>query len=102
VQHGHPRKPRAEPTYRLRREADFRHQHDRLAAEVDHLLDRLDVNLRLAATGYAVDQDRLGLSRVQRSKDRIERHLLIRVEYEMVLEIGGRFDHRFLANPIGT
>ena len=58
VQHGHRAEPRAEPLDRLRRQADLRHQHDRLPAEVDHLLDRLDVDLGLAAAGDAVDQDR--------------------------------------------
>ena len=59
VQHGHRAEPLAEPLDRLRREADLRHQHDRLPAEMDHLLDRLDVDLGLAAAGHAVDEDRL-------------------------------------------
>ena len=48
----------AKPLDRLRREADLRHQHDRLAAEMDHLLDRLDVDLGLAAAGHAVNEYR--------------------------------------------
>ena len=90
VQHGHVVEPRAEPVDRLRREADLRHQHDRLAAEVDHLLDRLDVDLGLAAAGHAVDQQRLVVPTVERLEDRVESLLLIGVEGEVDLAAGQR------------
>ena len=59
VQHGHLAEPQPEPLDRLRRQADLRHQHDRLPPVADHLLDRLDVDLRLAAAGDAVEEDGL-------------------------------------------
>ncbi len=58
VEHGHRPEPPPETLDRLRREADLRHQHDRLAAVAHDLLDRLDVDLRLAAARDAVDQER--------------------------------------------
>ena len=79
VQHGHLAEPRAEPLDRLRREADFRHQHDRLPAEMDHLLNRLDVDLGLAAAGHAVDQNRAMLAGIHGIEDRGQRLVLIGV-----------------------
>ena len=48
VQHGHGAEPLAKSLDRLRRQADFRHQHDRLATVPDHFLNRLNVDFRLA------------------------------------------------------
>ena len=42
----------------LRCERDFRHEHDGGLPAVEHELDGLEVNLRLAAAGDAVEQDR--------------------------------------------
>ena len=80
VQHGHAVEPRAEPADRLRREADLRHQHDRLPAEAHDLLDRLDVDFGLAAAGDAVNQNRAMLGRMQRFANRGQRRDLIGVQ----------------------
>ena len=57
VQHRHPVEPPAEPADRLGRQADLGDQHDRLASPGDHLLDRREVDLGLAAAGDPVDQE---------------------------------------------
>ena len=101
VQHGHPLEPRAEPLQGLRREADFRDQHDRLPAETDHLLDGLDVDFRLAAAGNPVDQDGLLPPAVQGLEDRLEGRLLVVVEHPPLRLRGGRFLGPPLMEPFG-
>ena len=83
VQHGHVAEPRAKPFPRLRRQADLRHQHDRLPAVADHFFDRLDVDFRLAAAGDAVNQNRLVPRRPQRLRIALERRLLIGVQLQI-------------------
>ena len=60
VQHGDadflPEETRAEMLDRLRRERDFRHEDERAFAKGQHLRDGLQINLRLAAAGDAVEQ----------------------------------------------
>ena len=58
VQHGDAAKPAAKPANRLRRQADFRHQHDRLPAVTHGFRDGSDVDFRLAAAGDAVQHER--------------------------------------------
>ena len=79
VQHGHPGKPPAKPADRLRRQADLRHQHDRLAAPRHHLLDGREVDLGLAAARDSVDQERSeAIGRQSRSQGGHRRFLLAR------------------------
>ena len=63
MQHGDPaREALGEAAHRLRRQRDLRHQHDAALAERDRLLERPQVDLRLAAAGDAVQQERLSAS----------------------------------------
>ena len=63
VQHGHQRLQRAgteaglEPLDRLRRQRDFRHQHNRALALLQGVGDGLQINFRLAAAGHAVQEE---------------------------------------------
>ena len=66
VQHRHLAAAAAEALDGLRRQADLRHQHQRLLALAHHFLDGPQVDLRLAAAGDAVQQERAG-SRPARS-----------------------------------
>ncbi len=72
VQHGDGRKSAAEPADRLRRQADFRNQDNRLPAVADDFANRLDINFGLSAPGHAVQQDRAVLPRALQSQNRIE------------------------------
>ena len=69
VQHRHQRlhaaraEPRLEPLDRLRRQRNLRHQHDRAFALLQRVVDRLQVDLRLAAAGDAVQQEHRGEAR---------------------------------------
>ena len=56
VQHRHVPATAAKCLDRLRREADFRHEDERLLALADDLLDRFEVELGLAAAGDAVQE----------------------------------------------
>ncbi len=89
----------AESFDRLRRETDFRHQHDRLPTEMDHLLNGLDVDLGLAAASHAVDEDRLMAARVHGVQHVPQRPLLIGVEDEMFLAHRRRFLGPQRGNP---
>src|ERR1022692_1996823 len=66
VQHGHERlqfsgaESRLESLDRLRRERYFRHEDDRAFAFFERVGDGLQINLRLAAAGDAVEQKRVG------------------------------------------
>ena len=66
------RKPSSEAIASLRCEADFRHEHNRLTPQTDHLLNRLHVDFGLAASGDSVQKYRLVLSRVNRLMERFE------------------------------
>ena len=57
VQDGHRAEAVLKAAARLRCEADFRDQDDRLASEADRFFDGLHVDFGLAATGHAVEQD---------------------------------------------
>src|SRR6516162_6841731 len=65
MQHGHTIEPRTESAHRLRRQANLRHQHNRLPPVSHDLLDRANVNLRFTASGDAMNQDRAVLERMQ-------------------------------------
>ena len=101
VQHGHRAEPLAKPLDRLRRQADFRHQHDRLPPEMDHLLNRLDVDLGFAAAGDAVDENRLMAARVHRVENRPQRLFLIGVEHQMFFAGRDRFFGPRRGDPAG-
>ncbi len=91
MQHGDRAEAPAKTLDGLRREADLRHQHDRLPAVAHHLFDGLDIDLGLAAARHAVDQQCAMLLRTQRGEHRIERLLLVRIEPQMFLPRYGRF-----------
>src|SRR5262245_61244656 len=59
MQNRHLAEPRLEPRPRLRRQANLRHQHNRLPSITNHFIDRADVNLSLATAGDAMHEDRL-------------------------------------------
>ena len=80
VQHRHAAEPQPEPLDRLRRQADLRHQHNRLPPVIHHLPDRLHVDLRLAAAGHSVEQDGLVSARAEGVEDRSQGFLLIGIE----------------------
>ena len=86
VQHGHarllPGKAGAKALHRLRRQRDLRHQHQRGAARRHHLRDRLQIDLRLAAAGHAVQQDHARLQRRPFVDDGPKRRLLLGVHLE--------------------
>ena len=105
----HRRKPALEALDGLRSERDFRHQHDGALAAVEHALDALQIDLRLAAAGHAMEQQRLlgfveseanlfkhshlfGVERVGRRQDK--RLPLVRV----ALDGFGFRDHQTLAH----
>ena len=69
--------PYAEALQHLRRQADLRHQHQRLAATCQALGDRLQVDLGLAAARDAIEQQRREAA--TGGADRIDRRLLFRV-----------------------
>ena len=55
--------PGAEPFHGLRRQRDFRHQHDRFPAFGQHFGDGLEIDFSLAAPGYTVEQDHMSFVR---------------------------------------
>ena len=72
VQNGHASEACAEPVAGLRSEADLGHEHDRLLAVGERLLDRLQIDLRLAAASHAKEHDRLVSSAAERFEDRLQ------------------------------
>src|SRR6185437_9103191 len=72
VQHGHGRsKPLAKPAHELRSQTDLRHEHQRAAAEPQGALDDPQVDLSLAASRYAMqDEGTEGPERVADAPDR--------------------------------
>ncbi len=57
----------------LRRQADLRHQNNRLTPKSNHILDRLNVNFRLAGPRDSANQQRTMFGGVQRRGDGVER-----------------------------
>ena len=51
-------KTRFEPLARLWRQANFRHQHNRLSPQAHDLFDGLNIDLRLAASCHAMHKKR--------------------------------------------
>ena len=93
VQNGHSVEPRAKPLPGLRREADLRHQHDRLPAEPNHFFNGADVDFRFATAGHAVNEQCLVPPGVQRREYRIERRLLVSVQMPVRLARLGHVVH---------
>jgi len=83
VQHGHRIKPRAEAADRLRREADFGHEHDRLPSVPDGFADGLNVDLGFAAAGDAVQHERRMPPVAQRVDDLANAAALVGVERQI-------------------
>jgi hypothetical protein len=83
--HRHGPKPGPETVARLRREADLRHEHDRLLACRDGFLDGLQVDLRLAAAGHSEEHDCLVPPGPHRREDRVERGRLCRRQFRRPL-----------------
>jgi hypothetical protein len=81
--HGHA-EAGAEARQHLRRQADLRHQHQRLAATRQAVGDRLEVDLGLAAAGDAIQQQRREAVPGRGSLDRIDRGLLLGIGHERV------------------
>ncbi len=82
VQHRHAIEALAEAPRGLGRQADLRHQHNRLATVLNHPVDGLNVDLRLAAAGHTVDHNRLVPLVAQRLENRIESQLLITLSFK--------------------
>ncbi len=89
VQDRHLAETQTKPLDRLRREADLRHQDNRLPPVADHFGDRLNIDLGLAAAGHAVDEDRLVFLCADRCQDDVQGALLIRVERQVGLAFPG-------------
>ena len=83
-------KARAEPHDHLRRQRDFRHEHDGRLAQLGRVAHGADEHLRLAAARHAVEQKR-ALPRRHRGQERIE-HVLLLVRELRVLR--GQALHR--------
>ena len=79
VQHGH-RPPEARPRgpQEHRRQADLGDEDDRAAAPFERRLDGTEVDLRLAAAGHAVEQERAEHAAGERVEQGEERGLLVR------------------------
>ena len=71
VQHGDRFKPAAKPANRLRRQADLRHEHDRLPAVRHRLGNGADINFCLAAAGHAMQHEGLETGLALRRDGRI-------------------------------
>ena len=72
VQYGHSLEARLESPASLRSEADFRNQDDRLPAILQHLVDGLNVDFRLAAARHTMNHDRFVTPLAQRLQDRLQ------------------------------
>ncbi len=100
VQHGNGAEPLAKPGHRLRREADFRHQHDRLPAVADHFANRVHVDFRLAAAGDSVHQNRFVPAAAQGFANPLEGLLLSFVQVEEILVRRRRLLDRAAGDPL--
>src|SRR4051812_8014682 len=83
VQYSHPAEARLEAAARLRREADFWHENDRLATILNHFVDRVDIDFGLTAAGDTMQQDRLMSPLAERRENAIEGRLLVDIELEV-------------------
>ena len=68
---------RLETLRRLRRQRDLRHEHDRATAFPHDAFDRLDVHVRLAARGDAIEKCGLEALRIERGVDPLQRTRLL-------------------------
>ena len=80
MQHRNPVKPGGEPLHRLGGQRNLRQQHNRRLALAHDLLDRPNVDLRLAAIGHAVQQGHAEPPRLDLPANVLQRPLLIVVE----------------------
>src|SRR5262249_60017608 len=87
----------AETLDRLRRQADLRHQDQRLLALPEHLLDGAQVHLGLAAAGHAVKQERAEPTLPQGGLQLRPHILLVRVQ----LDAPGLDDFRLRGQVVG-
>ena len=82
VQNGHPLrligKTRAEAIHRLRRQRNFRYQHNRAFALLQRTGNRLQINFGLTGTGYAVKQKYRRFRFYHRVKNLFQRTGLLR------------------------
>ena len=82
VQNGDRVEPLAKTAHRLRSQADFRDEDDRLFSETDRFGNRLKIDFRFAAAGYAVQKDRLVGSRSDVVCNTRDGFGLVRVQFE--------------------
>ena len=76
-------KARAEPHDHLRRQRDFRHEHDGRLAQLGRVAHGADEHLRLAAARHAVEQKR-ALPRRHRRQERVKHVLLLARELRVL------------------
>ena len=69
-----------------RRQRDLGNQQQRVAAERKRRLDGIEIDLGLSGAGDAVQQERLERSTFNRGLDRLERHLLMAVQFAAALK----------------
>jgi hypothetical protein len=79
---------RAKARNQLRRQRDFRHEHERALPGLQHALDEPEVHLGLAAPGDTVQQE--SAEAPERGADALERRALVRRQYRPRLAGAGR------------
>src|ERR1700686_231643 len=73
-----------EPLDRLRRERNFRDEHNRAMAARERRVNRLQINFGLAAAGHAVQQNRARiLRRIERFRDLLEGENLLLIQLKI-------------------
>ncbi len=85
VQYGHRAETFAEPGDGLRRQADFRHQDDRLPAVTDHFPDGVHIDFGFAAAGDTLHQDGLVPPAAQDFQDVLQGDVLLVVQFPIRL-----------------
>ena len=77
----------AKAGFKLRRETDLRHEHERLLAVMEHPRDQVEIDLGLPAAGDAVQQD--GREPTESRGDALHCTCLVRNERMRWCEAGG-------------
>lgn len=81
MQHGHPlTEIRGKPPHHLRRQHNFRHQHDGLLPQLQYFPNQAKIDLGFSAAGNALKQHRAGLSAAEHGHHGIQGRLLLVVE----------------------